>query len=75
MEKIKRKVHNVKVENKFNYVKVGDEGKTISALRPYGKAIFSERFYEVKSSENFIDENKKIKIINILQDKIMVKKI
>ena len=69
------KVHNVKVENKFNYVKVGDEGKTASALRPYGKAIFSERFYEVKSSENFIDENKKIKIINILQDKIMVKKI
>ena len=69
------KVHNVKVENKFHYVKVGDEGKTASALRPYGKAVFSERFYEVKSAENFIDENKKIKIINILQDKIIVKKI
>ena len=27
-----------------------------------------------KSSENFIDEGKKIKIINILQDKILVKK-
>ena len=69
------KIHNVKVENKFDSLKVGDEGKTTSALRPYGKAIFSDRFYEVKSSENFIDENKKIKIINILQDKIIVKKI
>ena len=69
------KIHNVKVENKFDAIKVGDEGKTTSALRPYGKAIFSDKFYEVKSSENFIDENKKIKIINILQDKIIVKKI
>jgi len=69
------KIHNVKVENKFDALKVGDEGKTTSALRPYGKAIFSDKFYEVKSSENFIDENKKIKIINILQDKIIVKKI
>ena len=69
------KIHNVKVENKFDSLKVGDEGKTTSALRPYGKAIFSDKFYEVKSSENFIDENKKIKIINILQDKILVKKI
>ena len=69
------KIHNVKVENKFDSLKVGDEGKTSSALRPYGKAIFSDKFYEVKSSENFIDENKKIKIINILQDKIIVKKI
>ena len=69
------KIHNVKVENKFDSLKVGDEGKTTSALRPYGKAIFSDKFYEVKSSENFIDENKKIKIINILQDKIIVKKI
>ena len=69
------KIHNVKVENKFDALKVGDEGKTTSALRPYGKAIFSDKFYEVKSSENFIDENKKIKIINILQNKIIVKKI
>ena len=69
------KIHNVKVEKKLDALKVGDEGKTTSALRPYGKAIFSDKFYEVKSSENFIDENKKIKIINILQDKIIVKKI
>ena len=35
---------------------------------------FNNKTYEVKSSENFIDEGKKIKIINILQDKILVKK-
>ena len=70
------KVHRDKVEkNKYDKLKVGDIGITASSLRPYGKAIFSEKYYEVKSLENFIEGNNKIKIINILQDKILVKKI
>ena len=48
-------------------------GLSSSSLKPYGKAIFGNKTYEVKSLENFIEENKKIKIINILQDKILVK--
>ena len=35
--------------------------------------FFQKKTYEVKSVENFIEVNKKIKIINILQDKILVK--
>ena len=70
------KVHLEKVnKNKYGELKKGDLGISSSSLKPYGKAIFGDKTYEVKSLENFIEENKKIKIINILQDKILVKKI
>ena len=68
-----KKVHNEKVDkNRYDDLKVGDLGLTISSLKPYGKGKFNNKIYEIKSSENFIDEGKKIKIINILQDKILV---
>tara|TARA_B100001758_G_scaffold235361_1_gene235388 strand:- start:1143 stop:1616 length:474 start_codon:yes stop_codon:yes gene_type:complete len=68
------KVHLEKVnKNKYGELKKGDLGISSSSLKPYGKAIFGDKTYEVKSLENFIEENKKIKIINILQDKILVK--
>ena len=68
-----KKVHNDKVEkNKYDNLKIGDTGITTSSLKPYGKGVFNNKSYEIKSSENFIDEGKKIKIINILQDKILV---
>tara|TARA_B100000989_G_scaffold294301_1_gene273192 strand:- start:408 stop:872 length:465 start_codon:yes stop_codon:yes gene_type:complete len=70
------KVHTTKVsKNIYDKIKIGDVGKTKSVLRPYGKGQFGNKIYEIKSAENYIDENKKIKIINILQDKILVKKI
>ena len=68
------KVHREKVnKNKYNELKKGDLGLSSSSLKPYGKAFFGNKTYEVKSLENFIEVNKKIKIINILQDKILVK--
>ena len=70
-----KKVHQERVDkNRYENLKVGDLGLSISSLKPYGKGRFNSKTYEVKSSENFIDEGKKIKIINILQDKILVKK-
>ena len=62
-------------KNRYENLKVGDLGLSTSSLKPYGKGVFNDKSYEVKSLENFIEENKKIKIINILQDKILVKKI
>ena len=77
MEQISsKKIHVDSVDkNKYDNLKVGDLGITTSSLKPYGKGLFFNKSYEVKSKENFIKENKKIKIINILQDKILVKKI
>ena len=68
------KVHLERVnKNKYDELKEGEFGVSTSSLKPYGKAVFGGKTYEVKSLENFIEENKKIKIINILQDKILVK--
>jgi|TARA_B100001063_G_C16771648_1_gene561990 membrane-bound ClpP family serine protease len=69
-------IHTDKViKNKNDKINIGDIGITISVLKPYGKGEFNDLVYEIKSVENYIDENKKIKIIDILQDKILVKKI
>ncbi len=51
---------------------VGDEGQTVSSLKPIGKAVFQEKVYEVRSMGNFITENQPIKIIKIDQHKIFV---
>ena len=70
------KMHTTKVsKNTYDKIKIGDIGKSKSVLKPYGKGEFEDKIYEIKSVENYIDENKKIKIIDILQDKILVKKI
>lgn len=70
-----KKVHQEKVDkNKYENLKIGELGLSTSSLKPYGKGKFNNKTYEVKSSENFIDQGKKIKIIDILQDKILVKK-
>ena len=71
-----QKIHSDKViKNKYDKINIGDIGITKSVLKPYGKGEFKDLIYEIKSIENYIDENKKIKIIDILQDKILVKKI
>ena len=70
-----KKVHKESInKNRYEELSIGDIGKSTSSLKPYGKGKFNNKTYEIKSSENFIDEGKKIKIINILQDKILVKK-
>lgn len=71
-----KKVHTESVnKNRYEELSVGNIGISTSSLKPYGKGKFNDKIYEIKSSENFIDQGKKIKIINILQDKILVKKI
>lgn len=51
---------------------VGDEGMTISPLKPIGKAIFNEKDLEVRSNGGYIEENKPIKIIRIEANRIIV---
>ena len=71
-----KNIHTHKVsKNQYSELSIGDIGISSSSLKPYGKGVFKDKSYEIKSLENFIEENKKIKIINILQDKILVKKI
>ena len=74
-EKLSLKKTNTAQLNKVKtkLLKIGDEGVTTSSLKPYGKGIFNGKVYEIKTNGNYIKEQKKIKIIDILHNKIIVK--
>ncbi|MEQ8580338.1 MAG: NfeD family protein [Marinoscillum sp.] len=54
---------------------VGEQGQTISSLKPSGKALFNEKELEVRSNGGFINENQPVKIIRIEPNKIIVEPI
>jgi membrane-bound ClpP family serine protease len=69
-----RQSHIAKVNEDFKYdLKIGDKGKTISTLKPIGKAIFNDSVLEVRSKGNYIDENVEIEIERIDSTRIFVK--
>jgi membrane-bound ClpP family serine protease len=51
---------------------VGDEGSTLSDLRPIGKAEFKGKTYEVQTLGTFCNHPSKISIIEISRYKIIV---
>lgn len=51
----------------------GDEGKTLSALRPSGTVLISNIRVEAQSSGEFIDAGTKIIVTRVLPNKVMVK--
>lgn len=53
-------------------VRVGDEGLTVSNLRPSGKAEFNQRTFEVKTSGNFVESGAKVRITQIDSNQIIV---
>ena len=73
---------SLKDENQGRYnddfkvaLSVGDQGETISSLKPIGKAIFNEKEVEVRSNGNWIDENQSVRIVRIDSNKIIVEPI
>lgn len=56
-------------------VQVGDEGVTLSSLKPSGEARFGDQMLEVHSQGGFVDVNSKISIILVEDNKIYVKPI
>lgn len=53
-------------------VSVGDEGITLSSLRPMGKAEFHAKAFEVKTSGGFVDSGERVKITQIDSHQIVV---
>ncbi len=51
---------------------IGDEGTTLSDLRPMGKAEFKDKLYEVQTLGAFCNHPSKIVIIDISRHKIIV---
>lgn len=53
-------------------LQLGEVGKTISALRPQGTAIFEDRHHEVQTNGEFLPPNTPVRIINLTHNKITV---
>lgn len=56
-------------------LQVGEEGMTISSLRPMGKGEFKEKIYEVTTLGNYLTADTKIRIASIKNNKIIVEPI
>ncbi len=54
---------------------IGDEGVTISTLRPFGKATFKDKTMEVKTSGDYVEQGQKVKISHIDLNQITVQPI
>ncbi|HEY9048108.1 MAG TPA: NfeD family protein [Ohtaekwangia sp.] len=54
---------------------IGDEGVTISTLRPIGKAEFHEQIFEVKTLGNYIEQGQRVRITQIYSNQIVVEPI
>ena len=54
---------------------VGDVGRTITTLRPNGRAIFDGETTEVYSTGEYIDDEVPIEIVKRTSDKLFVKQI
>ena len=54
---------------------IGDEGITISTLRPIGKAMFNDKTMEVKTAGDYVEQGQKVKITHIELNQITVQPI
>ncbi|MEJ8801354.1 NfeD family protein [Pontibacter sp. H249] len=69
---LKNQMRN-RVNEEFEYIlTIGDIGKTVSALRPQGTAIFAEKRYEVQTQGEFLSANTPVRIIKLSHNKITV---
>jgi membrane-bound ClpP family serine protease len=59
-------------EGMLDTLNIGDEGKTISTLRPIGKAEFRNRQYEVKTGGDYVDTGTPVRITLIHSNQIIV---
>lgn len=62
-------------EESDTLVSVGDEGITLSTLRPIGKGEFKDQVYEVRSFGEYIQQGTNVRIVMIKENKIYVEPI
>jgi len=56
-------------------IKTGEQGKALSALRPMGTAVFHNKKVEVQSLGEMIEANSTVEVIEVMANKLIVKKI
>ncbi len=60
---------------KAGEITVGDEGIATTKLRPAGQARFGDAIVDVVAEGDFIEQNKKVKIIKIQGNRVVVRRI
>jgi membrane-bound ClpP family serine protease len=56
----------------LNFLKTGDEGSAVSALRPMGKAEIGGKLFEVTSLGIYIETGTRIRIVRVSSNQIVV---
>jgi membrane-bound ClpP family serine protease len=69
------KITGISSEIKPGTVHTGDEGITVSRLAPIGKVRIGNEIFEAKSTGSFIDQNTRIRVVDILRMQIIVEPI
>ncbi len=69
------KITGISSEIKPGTVHTGDEGITVSRLAPIGKVRIGSEIFEAKSTGSFIDQNTRIRVVDILRMQIIVEPI
>ncbi len=72
--------HQSSIDSKVNegmadHLAAGEEGVSISVLRPMGSAEFNGKIFEVKTNGEFVDNGIKIRIVKIRSNDILVEPI
>lgn len=60
-------------DDRISNLQVGMMGKAISDIKPYGKAMFQDNIYEVKSESGFISVDSEVTIMRIDDNRVLVK--
>jgi len=69
---LKSEIRGGTFDGRTDGLQVGMPGRTISDLKPVGKAMFDDKIYEVRSSGGFISVDTAITIIKIENNTITV---
>lgn len=56
----------------LNFLKTGDEGSAVSALRPMGKAEIGGKLFEVTSLGIYVETGTRIRIVRVSSNQIVV---
>lgn len=67
---IDSKVDNIHMNE--GLVKVGDKGRTVTRLNPMGRVLVNGEYYEAKSPDRFIDQEREIVVIKVESNKLIV---
>lgn len=69
------KITGISSEIKSGSIQVGDEGVSLSRLAPMGKVRIGNETFEAKSTGSFIDQQTRVRVIEILRSQIIVEPI